>query len=706
MARMFRTLLTLKPRDVPYVVALRNTAAVALPLALGLATNHRGIGLGIAVGALNTMFSDQPGPYRLRMSRMFAASAAAGVSAFVGYTVGHSDVLITLAALLWGFGGGLLVALGVEAGRIGLISMILLVVTAAFPSSPREAIGPSLLFFGGGLLLTLFAIAAWPLQRYRPERTALARLCRGLAVDARSRGDASRAPPMTLAVGEVEDALHGSYRSRGAAMEAFRVLAELVERIRLELLALGNLDEHCSDSGLKATLQRLREYAARVLDAIGAALDAGATPLTASAALEGFDAALASLGAIDAAAFDAHDRRGLTIAQAHALALGGQLRAAVRNADFAGSRGELRLEAYDARLPRDLRPRNARAILRANLRLSSIACRHAIRCGVCLALAVAGERLWGIPHGYWIPMTTAIVLKPDFAGTFSFGLLRVIGTLLGLALTTALLHFAFAGDWPRLVLFALLCFGFRQLTTMHYGLGVMFLTGCIVVLLTFEGISPSETMAARALGTSVGSALALIAYVAWPTWERGRVRAALADMLDAYRRYFLAVLGDDRRVRVDVRSATRSARTNAQASLDRLRSEPRTERALVATAEGVFANANRFLRAAMALESARQIAPALPARERVLAFAQRVDADLAGIAQALRNAAPAPRDNALRGEQHALASALDSAAASDEERVLAAAWIEGSDRITDSVNTLAHLLAAPKTPARASDAAA
>ena len=49
---MYRTLLQLKPRDVPAIVALRNTAAVALPLAIGVATQHVDIGVGISVGAL------------------------------------------------------------------------------------------------------------------------------------------------------------------------------------------------------------------------------------------------------------------------------------------------------------------------------------------------------------------------------------------------------------------------------------------------------------------------------------------------------------------------------------------------------------------------------------------------------------------------------------------------------------------------------
>ncbi|HST28581.1 MAG TPA: hypothetical protein VLK26_09475, partial [Rudaea sp.] len=92
---MLKLLLEFKPRDVPHTVALRNTAAVTLPLALGAASGHIEIGLGISAGALNTMFSDQPGPYRLRLRRMLIAAAAAGVSAFAGYTLGGNSVVIT-----------------------------------------------------------------------------------------------------------------------------------------------------------------------------------------------------------------------------------------------------------------------------------------------------------------------------------------------------------------------------------------------------------------------------------------------------------------------------------------------------------------------------------------------------------------------------------------------------------------------------------
>jgi uncharacterized membrane protein YccC len=647
------------------------------------------------------MFLDQPGPYRLRMQRMLLTAIAAGLSTFVGAMLGASTLLLAVAALVWGIGGGLLVALGPNAGRAGLTSMILLVITAAEPHPAGEALDAALLIVAGGLLQMLLAIAAWPLLRYGPERNALASLCRQLASSARAATDHAQAPPVTQALLDVESLLHGTHRARGEVMETFRVLAGIVERIRRELLALADLDAMIDDAEAKATLTRLREYAARTLSALGDALDRGASPLAASAAMEGFDSALAELSRMAASTGERKAQRKLAIAVARGNGLAGQLRAALRNADFAGSRGDLRAVEAEARLPRTLRQRNALAILRANLTLSSIAFRHALRCGVCLAIAVVGERALAIPHGYWIPMTTAIVLKPDFAGTFSFGLLRVIGTMLGLVLTTALVHYAFDNDWERLALLAVLCIGFRMLTTVHYGLGVMLLTGLVVILLSFYGIAPGGTMIARGIATALGSALALVGYVVWPSWESQRVPAAVAAMIDAYRVHLRTLLTGDAGARAAARSAARSARTNAQASLERLRGEPRRDEALLAFGESMFANANRFVRADMALEAALDDAGALPERDAVLAFAARVDAHLAAITGSLRDAAPPPTER-LRNAERGLAAQLDATKAD----AATAAVADACDRITDSADTLAHLLRQRRHKAASIDSAA
>jgi uncharacterized membrane protein YccC len=206
---VLRSLLALKPRDVPVRVALRNTLAIVAPLAVGLAAGHEALGLAVSTGALNTMFTDQPGPYRLRLQRMLLAAIAAGLAAFLGIMVGDRLLPFTIAAFVVAFAGGMLVALGPMAGRVGLTSMIVLVVTAAMEIPRDQGAGVALLICGGGALQALFAIAAWPLQRYRPERFALADVLGQLAAAARARPDAAQPPAVSQAAMEALEELHG-----------------------------------------------------------------------------------------------------------------------------------------------------------------------------------------------------------------------------------------------------------------------------------------------------------------------------------------------------------------------------------------------------------------------------------------------------------------------------------------------------------------
>ncbi len=672
------------PRDVPATVALRNTAAVVLPLAIGAATGHLAAGLGISAGALNTTFADQPGPYRLRVQRMLLAALAAGLAAFAGSILGQWLPALLAALALWGFAAALLVAVGPHATRVGLISMILLVVLGAEQQPVAQAWAAAALIFAGGVLQTLFAIAAWPLQRYRPERLALAQAFRGLADFART--DSVRASPIALppSLNDLQALMFGAGRARGRAVEAFRVLTELAERIRLELFALAHQQSQPESAGLRGTLAEARSSSADVLTAIAVALEQAAPPQAQGA----LDTYMQSVAKIEAAP----PSPTLGIAAARVAALGGQLRAAVRNADTAGSRGELRAQRAEFKLPAALRPANPLEILRANLRLSSPACRHAVRCGTCLAIALALSRVLPLSRGYWMPMTVAIVLRPDFGATWRVGLLRVIGTLGGLLLTTALLRFGLGGFWTSLALMTVLCFGYREFATVHYGIAVVCITGVVVILLSFYGIPPETSVHARAIDTVLGSALALIAYLLWPTWERGRERDVLAGMLDAYREYTAAVLQGDAQTRRDTRIEARAARSRAQASLDRLRDEP-ASRANLPRAEALVAQANRVVRAAMMLEASRgsTAAPSIPQLD---AFVQACNAALREAAAALRESRTPRGEHSLRARQEALATSL-----ADHQDAFAIALLDASDRIVDAIDSLLHVLGLVHSPA-------
>ncbi|WP_045738245.1 FUSC family protein [Xanthomonas sp. MUS 060] len=697
---MLRSLIALKPRDVPMRVALRNTVAVVAPLALGVASGHAAIGLAVATGALNTMFSDLPGPYRARMQRMLMAALAAGVAALLGMLIGTQTLTLALAALVMGLGGGLLVALGPVAARAGLTSMILLVVSADVHLPAMQSLGVAALIFAGGVVQMLMALAAWPLQRYRPERFALADLMRQIAGIARQRPNASTVAPATEAVLEAMVMLHGEHRSRGLAVQSLRIIAELCERTRQELLTLSDLHGRLeTTSPARVPIERVLERSAVVLDQLAYAMDNAADPKAAADAMTGFDDLVATLAQVQAQTEDTRERRLLRIAVARVQGLGGQLRALVRNGHWASSRGEIQAELAEARLPAALRPRAPLQTLRANLRMSSVAFRHALRCGVCLALAVLFARWQAIPHGYWIPMTTAIVLKPDFGGTLRFGALRVAGTLVGLLLATVLTHAVMDGTVVRLLLLTLFCLGFRLLTQVNYGLGVASLTGMLVLLLSFEGMAPGQAIGERIQATLLGSALALVAYALWPTWERQHLRATLAQLLLTYRDHLVAVLEGRLQALPETRAAARTARTNVQASIERLRGEPRRKRNLreLTLAESVLANGNRLIRASLMLEAVLREAPAQPALPELQHFHEQAHSALTQLADSLHEGTP-PAPATLRADERRLAEALAAHAHEGAENSVLSALADTSDRIADSIGTLTHVLRSALLP--------
>jgi uncharacterized membrane protein YccC len=689
---VLRSFVAIKPRDVPVRVALRNAAAVVIPLAIGVGLGQTGAGLAIATGAINTMFTDQPGPYRLRMQRMLMAAAAAGVSAWLGITIGPHSIVFVVAALVFAFCGGMLVALGPMAARVGLTSMIVMMVTADMRLSPVHAPGAAALIFAGGLLQMLLAVAAWPLQRYRPERFALADVLRQLARTARARPDASQQPPVSQAALDALVMLHGEHRARGVAMQSFRILAEVCERARIDLLALSDLHARLQDGRARGLLETLLAQAASCLDLLADAVQGAQSPSGIASVLERFQEEVKSMPQRTVAwSLERRDARLWRIAHVRADSLAGQLRSLVRNAGTASSRGEVQAQQAEARLPAVLRPGAPLPTLRANLTITSVAFRHALRCALCVAFAAACERLLRLPHGVWIPMTAAIVLKPDFGGTLRFGVLRVAGTFGGLLLTTLLAHYAMQAVGLRLVLMALLCIGFRLLAQVNYGIGVAMLTGMVVLLLSFKGMAPADAVHARLVGTTLGSGLALIAYALWPTWEGRRIKPILAALLDAYRKHLATVCDGRIADLVESRAAARRARTNAQASLERLRAEPRrrTSLAELKQAESLLANASRLIRATVMLEAPLRDGARLPEPEQLRAFATEADRILSLLVAGLRDdkGVDAPL---LRPYERRLCAALSPA--TDDEDTVAITVADACDRIADSIDTLSHLL--------------
>ncbi len=691
-------------------VALRNAMGVAIPLGVGVGLGMPLGGLAVSTGALQVSYSDGHGPYAQRAKRMLTATLLCALAVVAGGLAGQRLVLAVLVPSLWALVAGLGVCLGATAESLGTISLVTLIIYAAQPLTPQRALLSGVLALGGGLLQMALALMLWPVRRYQPERRALAGLYGELSSAAIVPTGPEGSPAASEQSTAAREALAGLGNDNSLEAGRYWSLLNQAERIRLSLLTLRRLrrrmERDAAVTGRVEGVERFLQGASEVLAEVGQALSSSERSGEArgsadvvreklremEALAESFRGEETKTGSAAVGALISAMPSAMTLAMSRDAryqmdALLGQLRSAVRSVSETSPAGFEALASRDATQPWPLRITGRLATLRANLTLESSAFRHAVRMAVCLAIGeVVAHRLHG-SRSYWLSMTIVLVLKQEFAATFSRGLLRIGGTILGLLLATGLFHFFPPGVGMKVVLVGVFVFLLRWAGAANYGVFTIAVSALIVLLVAFTGVSPKAAILARGEMTGLGGVIALAAYLAWPTWERTRVGQVLAQMLEAYRAYFHAVveahgLGSSRNEGElnRVRLAGRLARSNMEASADRMRAEPGTSLAQIDLLTAMLANSHRFVRAVMALE-------AVPGKEPVRAefreFARDVEKTLELLAAALRGKKLVVRDlPELREDHRRLVRAAKS------EMVRYALVNEETDRMTNSLNTL------------------
>jgi uncharacterized membrane protein YccC len=194
----------------------------------------------------------------------------------------------------------------------------------------------------------------------------------------------------------------------------------------------------------------------------------------------------------------------------------------------------------------------------------------------------------------------------------------------------------------------------------------------------------------RGLNTAAGGTLALIAYALWPTWERKQVWETIAEMLDACRFYFQAIVGRFERdnpfleSRLDeTRRAWRRSRSNAEASVDRVSAEPGITAERLDCLTSILAHSHALVHAMMALEAGVIGTRASDPPPEFRVFARDVDFTLYFLAAALRGS-PAASETLpkLREDHSRLLRARDNFSAAYEFVLIE------TDRLTTALNTL------------------
>lgn len=649
---------------------------MAVPMAIGLALGSPLGAAAVATGALNVSFSDGYEPYPVRARKMLLWSAMGAIAIFSGSVAGWSNAASITLATLWAFAAGMLVALGTKPGDLGLNTLTIVVVFSARPLHWESALDAALLAFLGGLIQMAFSLSLWPVRRYHPERKTLASLYEDLAHLAESpEADATIASQPT-------DLLGVAGGNHTLEEERFRLLFDQAERIRLSLFMLSWLRQLGQATDY---IDRMRAIGAKVLRAVADSL-LNAESLDAAGALlvdlRGFLAEVHSSSW--GAGIEEHLRHDI---QVEIDAFAGRLRAVLLVASHATVKGLLEFAREEAQLPAKLQIGAALETLRANLHWQSPVFRHAVRMAVCVASGDAIGRGGSWQRSYWIPMTVAVVLKPDFTTTFSRGVLRVLGTFTGLILSTALFHFLPVSPGAEVALVFAFMFVLRSLGPANYGIFSCCIAALVVLLISFTGVQPKEVIVARAVNTAAGGILALIAYAVWPTWERTQIRDVLARLFDCYREYFRLVVnmcGRDRPPDLELDQARlqwRAARSNAEASVDRVSAEPNVSAAQISCLNSILASSHVVIYSITALEAGfRRIHPSC-APPNFQAFAHDVEFTLYYLSAVLRNPSLTVEWPGLREDYNKL---MEPGDLPPEQQFI----LKEADRLTNALNTL------------------
>lgn len=187
--------------------------------------------------------------------------------------------------------------------------------------------------------------------------------------------------------------------------------------------------------------------------------------------------------------------------------------------------------------------------------------RHAVRMSVVLCTGYGLIQLTGMDHGYWILLTSLFVCQPNYNATRHRLALRIIGTLVGVAIGLPILFFvpSLEGQLILIVVTGVLFFAFRNVQYAH---ATMFIT--LLVLLCFNLLGEGfEVALPRVIDTLAGCAIAWAAVsFIWPDWRFRNLPRVLERAVDANCRYLDAILEQYHQGR-DNRLAYRIARRDA-----------------------------------------------------------------------------------------------------------------------------------------------
>ncbi|MCU1222288.1 MAG: putative integral rane protein [Edaphobacter sp.] len=600
-------------RSLHWTRGLRAGVAVAAAMAV---CHMLGKPMGwAALGGFETILVDNGGPYRSRLTTMATVLLGGAVACVVGSVV--PDTLWVAVVVTAAFCFAVTFARVVSQPVASTSVIVLVIYFAGLGGSTHTligALGNATAFLLAGAWAAALSLVLWPVDPFRPARLAVAECYALLA-------EFIAGVQIALPHGELREAqrsrMHGLQRAMRLQMEAARnaigttgaratartvrarsltVLLETADMLFAETIRWTELAEVAADEASRRALADAVRWLSGSERAVADGLRQRPRDGGASFAPEGSHSLEHVRGRGRPAVLDRRE-----IPAGSLLAhLAAEERDALQNVEVAFESVRAVWSGVEFRAAADrwtvLASRNDRPTakagwadaLRANWTRESVMMRHALRIGVVGGLDVALIRAMNLQHGFWLAMTSIIVLQPYGSGTLRRSVQRVGGTIAGgvlAALLAAGIH-SVGGIIAVITVTSVLTLATYAVDYAWY---CFFLTPTFV-LMSLPHLRDWHYAGVRMETTVIGALVAVLAMrVLWPEREQiefgrllGRGAAADAEYVRAMMRFW-SVGADERMAaeRTILAPARRScglAINDAEETLDRLMLEPRVGR--------------------------------------------------------------------------------------------------------------------------------
>ncbi|GAA3414558.1 FUSC family protein [Streptosporangium vulgare] len=428
---------TVRPAPAPlrWWPMLRLAVAVTVPLLLGFVSGNVTTGLLPALGAMNAGIADRGGSYRARIVLMGAAGVAGALGYLVGSMVrGHGWWIVPVVVAVSVVSA--FVSTGGATGSAAGLQLLVMTVIATGIGLPGASETNALAFLLGVLWVIVLAVADWPFHPRAPERGAVMEVYQALDRLFSDR-DAPALAAFDTDLKRGYDVVLGA-RSPAAGLDADRTrLVALLNQASLIRNALLSLRYEGREPPAEA---------ASAVRAVAGALAGGPAPRMPPCEL-GSPAARALCSAVRGAV---------------ELVSGG---------DVAADQLPYEPVGYRSR---------ALSVLEQMWRGHLVRV-YTVRLALCMGVAAAFSASGRLERSYWMMLTVALVLKPDFGSVFVRAVQRALGTFVGALIGTLLLVLVPYGPLllvPIAVCAALMPYGLQR----NWGLMSTFQASLVLLL--------------------------------------------------------------------------------------------------------------------------------------------------------------------------------------------------------------------------------